>query len=972
MLSVAVLLAVATFSIAYRYRKSLDLAYRHPTPFRSRAVNEDARSGTTIVAAPVVGGVVADAPVASAPEVDSTPALLRTRARRCDVQIDDVLKHSRSQLFEDQVISRAFFAGFCGGSYVEIGGLDGVTYSNTHMYHHGLQWHGILIEPSPRSFELLEANRPRDETFNAAVCATDNVYQFIQNARIPAVNGIEEFMMESFKKKYHAELRASDTTRTPIKCRPLSDILYESKTLGGRVHVDLFSLDVEGGELEVLKTVDFSKHQFGVIVYEADGHNRSKDETMKKELEKNGYVFVGSAVNSNFHANKNWKAIYGVDHMDGAGFAALGREVTERIKKRRYQEASSSADARANARAPMGAAAGAKLRSTEVAARTGAAAVAAAAPMSDETPSDVTGPEKPSKSTPDNATKASNATKAANATTLATSTAKSTEVEDGVLTPELVKKHAIDNVVMVTWANDHYYDFVRNWVLNVRKCNVSNFMVGAMDDDLLKKLKDDDVPTFSMRSGLTTADFGWGTENFHKMGRKKIDLIKVFTNMGFDILVSDVDTVWMKNPMPYVMKYPDADVLTSSDHLASTATGDGLEDPLRAQSAANIGIMLIRHTAKELAEEWVNVLDKDAKVWDQNAFNDLMRRGRAAAGGDDKLFLGYDGKLKFGILPVSTFASGHTFFVQRMHEKHDADPYVVHATFQFSGTEGKRHRMREAKLWVDDASYYDPTEGLLAFAPDIPSELMNASCTTRDEACVARHFELVNHQIVQIRNALAIAQKLGRVLVMPPLYCLFDRWWAPHAGTIPGSETLLPVQCPMDHVFEVETWSSDMPPSVAGPGIAFREHSFFENPNVPASVAASTVEVTFVPSCGGGGGGGGGEKCTQAEGEPAPSGVKRVVAPGNATDVEIANLLSNHAGVKVLNFTSTLGAFGRHADAADAKKFSTRVKRYAGLWCCVFDAVPGHIWYDMEFDVVPHTDRHNRVWDTAWEPKTGP
>ena len=112
-----------------------------------------------------------------------------------------------------------------------------------------------------------------------------------------------------------------------------------------------------------------------------------------------------------------------------------------------------------------------------------------------------------------------------------------------------------------------------------------------------------------------------------------------------------------------------------------------------------------------------------------------------------------------------------------------------------------------------------------------------------------------------------------------------------------------------------------------------------------------------------------------AERPPAPANTSTHgpdFAPGNATDVEIANLLSNHAGVKVLNFTSTLGAFGRHADAADAKKFSTRVKRYAGLWCCVFDAVPGHIWYDMEFDVVPHTDRHNRVWDTAWEPKTGP
>jgi Nucleotide-diphospho-sugar transferase len=60
---------------------------------------------------------------------------------------------------------------------------------------------------------------------------------------------------------------------------------------------------------------------------------------------------------------------------------------------------------------------------------------------------------------------------------------------------------------------------------------------------------------------------------------------------------------------------------------------------------------------------------------------------------------GYDAKYKFGILPVSTFCSGHTFFTQRMHEKLKLQPYVVHATFQFSGTPGKRHRMREFMLW---------------------------------------------------------------------------------------------------------------------------------------------------------------------------------------------------------------------------------------------------------------------------------
>ena len=60
---------------------------------------------------------------------------------------------------------------------------------------------------------------------------------------------------------------------------------------------------------------------------------------------------------------------------------------------------------------------------------------------------------------------------------------------------------------------------------------------------------------------------------------------------------------------------------------------------------------------------------------------------------------GYHGKLKFGILPVSTFCSGHTFFTQRMPFKLKLEPYVVHATFQFSGTPGKRFRFREALLW---------------------------------------------------------------------------------------------------------------------------------------------------------------------------------------------------------------------------------------------------------------------------------
>ena len=60
---------------------------------------------------------------------------------------------------------------------------------------------------------------------------------------------------------------------------------------------------------------------------------------------------------------------------------------------------------------------------------------------------------------------------------------------------------------------------------------------------------------------------------------------------------------------------------------------------------------------------------------------------------------GYDGTLAIGILPVALFASGHTYFVQRLHERMGLEVYCVHATFQYSGTTGKRHRMRERLLW---------------------------------------------------------------------------------------------------------------------------------------------------------------------------------------------------------------------------------------------------------------------------------
>lgn len=78
-----------------------------------------------------------------------------------------------------------------------------------------------------------------------------------------------------------------------------------------------------------------------------------------------------------------------------------------------------------------------------------------------------------------------------------------------------------DGYIMVTWANDHYFDFVSNWVQNIEELGISAFVVGAMDKLILGRLVRAGIPCFAMQSGLSPQDFGWGSDQFHAMVRPR-------------------------------------------------------------------------------------------------------------------------------------------------------------------------------------------------------------------------------------------------------------------------------------------------------------------------------------------------------------------------------------------------------------------------------------------------------------------
>ena len=532
--------------------------------------------------------------------------------------------------------------------------------------------------------------------------------------------------------------------------------------------------------------------------------------------------------------------------------------------------------------------------------------------------------------------------------------------------------------VVVTWANYHYLDFALNWVHHMRKTGCQSFLVGAMDDELLEVLLERGVPAFGMSSGLSLEDFGWGSSTFHKMGREKISLLQMFTRWNLDVLISDVDTVWLKDPLPYVARYPKADILISSDHLSDTTGGDGgLEHYPQAGSAANIGVMLFRPAAARFVDHWMEALDNDPAYWDQNAFNDLFKIGMDISdegfrSDKDRLFKVYNETLRMGILPVSMFCSGHTYFVQDMPSRLGVDPYVIHATFQYSGTSGKRNRFRERLLWDDPDDYFRHPVGYLSAEHRVSDRLLDAAQSidrdSFDLKTTMPHFRLVNQQLETVRALLALAKATKRALVMPKLFCGLDRWWAPHDGNIPGADgPQLPFICPLDHVFELDVLQRD------GGMVEWKESSFLDNPKA-RSIKSRKLSIITCNELS--------QQCDDGSRQATllDSGIVKLRA--QRTDGEIERALSGIAEdfdlIEVDNPSKLWKGFESHEES---DLFKQQYSTSTSLWCC---AQPpdgegnqvGHVWYDiLAGSNEDHSDRWGRWIDMSggeWIPQLGP
>jgi FkbM family methyltransferase len=159
------------------------------------------------------------------------------------------------------------YLDFENGFFIEAGGNDGLSQSNTYWFEKFRGWRGILVEAVPDQATLCRRNRPRAQVFNAALvadAATKSVR--IKAARLMAfIPGLRTAAEE--EAHMQAAIQAQNLKKVPEIDVPATTLDAILDTLGGRP-VDFFSLDVEGYEIPVLQGMDPERHRPRLILVE--------------------------------------------------------------------------------------------------------------------------------------------------------------------------------------------------------------------------------------------------------------------------------------------------------------------------------------------------------------------------------------------------------------------------------------------------------------------------------------------------------------------------------------------------------------------------------------------------------------------------------------------------------------------------------------------------------------------------------
>lgn len=176
---------------------------------------------------------------------------------------DGYAQKSYSQEGEDMILRRIFEQKKTG-FYVDVGAHHPKRFSNTYIFY-TRGWRGINLDAMPGSMRLFNKIRPRDINIECGVGESETRLQYYMFNE-PALNGFSKPLSEqrdTSQANYHI------IKTVPVQVRRLENILAEQ--LPPNQEIDFLSVDVEGLDLEALRSNNWEQFRPGFVLVEVLG-----------------------------------------------------------------------------------------------------------------------------------------------------------------------------------------------------------------------------------------------------------------------------------------------------------------------------------------------------------------------------------------------------------------------------------------------------------------------------------------------------------------------------------------------------------------------------------------------------------------------------------------------------------------------------------------------------------------------------
>ena len=229
---------------------------------------------------------------------------LRMRLFKLLNKKQDNFQRTYSQCGEDRILLSIFNAlGISKPSYIDVGANHPTILSNTYLFYlNGSK--GVNIEPDPELIDSFKECRPNDVNINIGIglAAEDIIDFYVMSNRVLNTFSKDEAERISSYGTCHIE------SVKKIKVLPLQAVVDTYFSSGNGPH--FISIDVEGLDYQILKTLDLAKYSETIfcietINYTEDNSEKKNEDIFNYFLERGFMVYSDTYINTIF-INKNY------------------------------------------------------------------------------------------------------------------------------------------------------------------------------------------------------------------------------------------------------------------------------------------------------------------------------------------------------------------------------------------------------------------------------------------------------------------------------------------------------------------------------------------------------------------------------------------------------------------------------------------------------------------------------------------